>query len=447
MFFGSLASLVAAYFLGRQLIKSRILLAFFCWFIASACVIPFWMSKWGGVRCLAMVAPALFLFRALKSGGIPAFIWFGVSSGICFLITQEAGVIAIVMFMAYIWQVQGKRPSDIAAFFLPFLSIVGAFYLYLILRGASMEMVLLNTLKSPLAFFNYYNNPPRIALLPFLRPFHVSVDAWLACLQSASFDFVFSALLYAVSVVYLFINRKKQEAGFLLMMVFGIAMFMIGMRGFTGPVVSGPQFRWALLGTGLTGFYFIQKLIFPVKKKGEGARALALKSFCLLLLFLGLIFSKLTPDYMFYMSERYKDIGLPAVLGPGLERLGDARLPQEQAEIISKATQWIQANTGKDEPIYAFPHEPQYYFLAERRCADIFTNAIDSGISDKLQKETVARLTKSGLRYAIMVQDSYRVMGNRQIPNKERIPLVYDYFSGNFSQAAAFGKTLVLKRK
>jgi hypothetical protein len=444
MFFGTLASAVAAYLLGRQLIKSRVLLAVLCWFITSSCFITFWMSRWGGIRCLAMIIPAMILFRALSYKKISTLIWFGVASGICFLITQEAGIVAIIMFLAYMCLTQGNRLKDIAVFSVSFFAIAGTFYLYLILRGATMELILLNTLKIPLAFLSYYSNPPNIAL----RPLSVSIDSWLAYLQSGSFDLVFSVLIYVLSLIYIFINRRKHDARFILMAVCGIVMFIMGLRGFTGPVVSGPQFRWGMLGTGVIGIFFLQQAIFPLEKKAAGKKTiLMLKTIFVLVLFIGLILSKVTPDYIAYMRVRYIDIELPALSDFKLERLGDARLPEAQARTFSEVTRLILANTDENEVIYAFPHEPQYYFLAKRRCADIFTGAIDSGVSEKLQEEAVARLEKSGVRYAIMVQNSYQVTDNRPIPNEERIALVYSYFSQNFSQVAAFGKTIILKRK
>jgi hypothetical protein len=150
---------------------------------------------------------------------------------------------------------------------------------------------------------------------------------------------------------------------------------------------------------------------------------------------------------MVYLHERFVNIELPKPAEPNIGRIGDSLLVTHQAEIFASVTRWIQSRTKKEDYIYAFPHEPHYYFLAGRRCPDIFTNSLDAGISKGLQEEAVRRISKENVKYAILVKDSFCVMDNAQVPNKECIPIIYKYFEENFSPVMTFDGTVILKRK
>jgi len=449
MFFGSMISVIAAYFLARQLIKNRIMLVVLCWYLASACLIPYWMSKWGGVRCLAMIIPVIFLFRCHATQRITTLVWSGIVSALCFLITMEAGLVAIAVFITLILQYPKEKLFRVAAFSFPFFIITSVFYLLLIFQGASLEMLYLNLIQSPFAFFDYYKNPPRVALIPFLTPFGVSLDAWMVCLQSGSFGFIFAVLLFVSGMVYMFIKRRDSDKRFQMLFVFALMMFILGVRGFTGPEISGPQFRWGLVGVGIIAVFFLDKLIFPIRKgiSGEKIRVLVVKAICIFVLFLGLVFSKITPEYLIYLRERFVDIELPKPIEQNICRIGDSLLVTRQAEIFADVTKWIQSHTNKEDYIYAFPHEPHFYFLTNRRCPDIFTNSLDAGMLKGLQEKTVANIIKKNVVYAILVKDSFAVMGNAQVPNEKRIPIIYEYFSENFTPVVSYDNTIILKRK
>lgn len=449
MFFGSLAGLVAAYFIVRRLVKSRILLLLFCWYLAAACVIPYWMGKWGGIRCLIMLIPVLLLFKYYSSPKDHLLAVSGAVSGLCFLLTQEAGFIAIAVFASMVLRSQGERLRRVAVFSFSFIAVAAAFYLYLVFRQATLEMFFLNLVESPLAFLGYYNNPPRVALFSFLTPFSVSIDAWLACFQSASFDFIFAVVLFLAGIIYFLKKGGETDKFFLPVFAFGTALFLLGIRGYTGPVISGPQFRWGLAGAGMIGVFFLEKLIFPLEKRPSGLRmpVLLAKAGCILFLFMGLVFSKATPEYLVFLHERFVSIELPKPPKVRIERIGGSLLTTAQAEIFADVTRWIQEHTKDGDYIYAYPHEPHYYFLSGRACPDIFNNSLDAGISRGLQEKAIKNIAKKDVRYAICVNDSFRVMGNTQIANEERIPQIYGYFKKNFFPVARFNGTVILKKR
>lgn len=460
IYFGTILSLILAYFLARKLITNRILLIILCWFISMNAVMPFWMSRWGGIRNAIIFITLIFIIFYNETKRLLYLLIAGISAALCFSISQEMGLLSIVLFISFIcYKYFASRNSGIAfssylkeitIFLLAFISIIIAVYLYLILKGATLENILINLVKIPLEFTNYYRNPPVIEL-PSLR---FSFREWVIFLCSPSFDIFFAPILYIISFTYLINSLKRKHRDLysenlvlMLVTVYGLFMYIIGIRGFSGPKLVGPQFRFSLLATGIIGIFFMQRISLSCKDISyrQHKFSIFIKSISLFLLFISIFYLKL-PLYSSILKQQQNKIIEDKSPVPAT-KLGDSILPFQQYDTFYRVSDFIIKHTSWDEYIYAFPHEPRYYFLTQRRCPTFFTNALDAGIAPAFQLAAIKDIESKKLNFAILVSDSYLVTDNIKVPNEKRIPLIYNFLKDKFIPVKNINGTIILKRK
>lgn len=128
----------------------------------------------------------------------------------------------------------------------------------------------------------------------------------------------------------------------------------------------------------------------------------------------------------------------------------DSELAQSQASAI----RYIQANTGKSDKIFVgnlrhdrvVNSDVMFYFLAERNSATKYYE-LHPGLTntEKIQKEIIGELTKSGVRYIILWSGSEDINEPNESSRSSGITELDDYIRKNYKTDRIFGAYLILK--
>jgi len=94
-----------------------------------------------------------------------------------------------------------------------------------------------------------------------------------------------------------------------------------------------------------------------------------------------------------------------------------------------------------------FPHEGQYYFLADRPSITHFTPTIYASIDINYQRQVVIDLKDKKPQYCIYVKDAFVFTDSNKIPNEERLNLIFGYLKDNYYIKKQYGQAFILERK
>ncbi|MEI8176361.1 MAG: hypothetical protein WCG78_05795, partial [Candidatus Omnitrophota bacterium] len=432
--------------------------------ICASVVMPFWISRWGGIRNGVVFVPMLLLIYYQWNRKKAFLAMAGVTAALSFYVSQEMGVLAVLLFIvsaAYRLLYDPLSRRDVTACMKEAAIFIGSFggsllglYGYLMMNGARLENIGISLFSMPREFLRYYKNPPRFAF-PGAEASLLDIVNFI---KAPTFDFFFTPVIYALGSLYLFRKRKafdRSDFTLMLFTVYGWCMFIIGIRGFSGPQITGPQFNFALVTVIVMELFLIQKLIdraravsvIPAKKNDASSRISRTRALALaVLVALFAVYTRTPSAYSGYLTKNLTFPGVEARVS-SLPGLGGAIVPPAQESTMSRVCDFIMKHTGPDDYIYAFPHEPQYYFFSRRRCPTLFTNALDAGIDPRYERAAIADIERKNVTYAIFVSDSYSVMDNAMIPNEKRIPLIYAFFQERYAPVNVIDGTVIMKKR
>ncbi|MFH0839259.1 MAG: hypothetical protein V1893_03640 [Candidatus Omnitrophota bacterium] len=524
--FGMIFWLLIAYFFGRLMLKRRFFAYIFAWLLIATRVVPFWSSRWGGMRnaipFLALIC--LYMFNKKKSN-----LWLyaaGCINGIALFYTQESGIALLAASGIFLLTLRLTNPvcKKMSPVSLGIRYGIGMgivllpAYVYLLAHKALMAYLVTCFVDMPFKFPKYLVDVyPYMSVLLKTNIVSAISDPQLA----RAFLFCTAFILYGVSFIYIIFSfiphpvplcgtggipphgpvpygtrlEKKGTAGVLrqaqdgskdgersrtinpwgsirkhkpdthtglergniiLVSVFGFFVLIFAIRQ-----IHGMQFNIAAPCVVLIGCALWEKLffyLFNIIKKRNVLPLLRIAVFfingaiALLALFLIYYFShplaslRGAYDTMFRYEERLSVLAQESSV-LSIERARGVLVPKKQAEELEFVVAFIKNNTSKDDTIFVFPHNGEYYFLTERACASRFTLATFAMISPEYEDEVIRDLMRKKPHYVIYVKDAYVLTHFNPIASEKRIPKVFNYIMEHYLPVENIHNTYILKLK
>ena len=480
-------NIVLGFLILKLVVKTRTFLYLGLWALLSTKVTEFWMARWGGARLtLALCAVWLIIYYA-KKGKRPALFLGGVFTGLALFTSQEIGLVllfASILFLFFLNFHILKRIEVKSFIRIVFLYIGGfiisilPFVIYLLTKGAFLDYIRIVFIDLPFKYPKYFVEPEFtqllfISLFSNLKiPFPFDTRYFLY--------YLLSILIYGLGFGYIIWNsiahrmtRRKILIFFILL--FGFPLFLSSFRQIIGEQISLYSPPIVVTAIFLLEMLFIlSKKNLIIQRKKFNIKKLIIAIFCLIVIqdvFL-ILFIKSTPykyakgiinSYLTLKKDaadrfyRFTDTSIAseekyARLSGEWNKLGLVRakgifVPEKQAEAITGAIEFIKENTASSEEIFVFPHEGQYYFLADRPSITRFTPCIYASIDIDYQRQIVNDLETKRPRYCIYVRDAYVFTDYNKIPNEKRLSLVFGYLKDNYLIKKQYGQTLILERK
>jgi hypothetical protein len=487
--FGMLLWLIIAYIFGRILLKSRFFALLLAWLLIATRIVPFWSSRWGGMRnaipFLAIVF--LYLFNKKKK---PIWLYLaGLINGVALLYAQEGGIAALFasgMFLfSYKWfRFEGCKESFIKLFCVymgGLASIVLPIFFYLGINKALLTYFNICFIDIPFKFPKYLVDvSPYMGLLTKTNMLTIITQPQLA----RAFLFCMAFAIYIISFVYILFsfleqNRKRDEReikrhgkkeqdsygetqrsseliDILTLSVFGFFLLFFAIRQ-----IHGMQFNIAAPVVLIVGCLLLEKpyllLIKVIRKenveKYKRNMAIGLNLTIILVILVSVYwFSDPVAQFKYLYThiikssieyERLKAVSRALTL----ERAQGVLVPKKQAEELEFVVKFIQDNTSQEDPIFVFPHNGEYYFLTGRICASRFTLATSAMISPEYEDEVIEDLKVKKPPYIIYVKDAYVLTQFNPIASEERIPKIFSYIKENYIPLARKNDTYILRLK
>lgn len=488
--------LIIGFLILKLILRTRTFLYFGLWALLSTKVTEFWMPRWGGPRLvLGLIAAWLILYYTKKGHRWPLF-WAGIFTSLALFTSQEIGMVLLFSSLLFLFflnlynftSLDTRRLMKLEKtrlLFKGYLLYIGGvviaaapIVLYLLMKGAFFDYINICFIDLPFKYPRHFVEPgfTKLLFISFFTnlkiPFVYNTNYFLYYLLSL---FIYAMGLGYIIWNYAFHKMKRQELALLFVLLFGVPLLLSAFRQIIGeqialyslPIVATAMFLLERLFLLSKDNLAIQRKNFSIKKLVIAIVCLILiQNVCLILLiksrphrYLKDIFnSYLTlnkdPEGRFYRftytsmtaEERY------ARLSGEWETLDLARakgviIPKKQAEAISGAVEFIRKNTPPSEEIFVFPHEGEYYFLADRPSITRFTPTIYASIDINYQKEVIADLKQKKPKYCVYVQDAFVFTDYNKIPNEKRLNLIFNYLNSNYYIKKQYGETFILERK
>ena len=134
-----------------------------------------------------------------------------------------------------------------------------------------------------------------------------------------------------------------------------------------------------------------------------------------------------------------------------LKRAGNIQAPRDDVSKIEKVVNYLQANTGPNDPIFDFSNQGAYYFLADRPNPTRYYQMIY--VADKaMQEEVISNLEEARPKYIIFTSGSWGKASFRsdnvdKVSNVERYPLVAAYINSHYVDDIQIGSVVILRRR
>ncbi|MFH1846511.1 MAG: hypothetical protein ABH869_03020 [Candidatus Omnitrophota bacterium] len=470
---GTMVSLIATYWIGRILCRTRFFACAIAFFLITETVHPFWMTRWGGFRFGAGLLALLCMVIFFKTKQRRAIFFAGVLAAIAFLITFDVGTIALtsigaafLIYTACEFLKTGKldlRPVTI--FSVSAAGVLGCFLFYFIVTG--MAGAYIDTIAGLLKHHGGAWTQEGVSLRNWdiIRPDRIF---------RFDFKYIFPAIIYIFSVVYLIQRARKKKinlkdysiAG---LSIYGALMYKHGFR-----IMTGPQFQVALQPVIVLGFVFLENVFNRISELIRGLRILPRQSnlnkknvirlvIYVFIFIFGISYAVFSEKRFFGNLKKWvyyqknKEQLMPVYSGVvpvsavkwkalNIKRAKGVLVPEFQAEEMEMVTGYIKAVTVSGESVLAFPEHGIYNFLADRPCVGRFGVPTVAYTAPKWRQELVLAVKKEKPRYIIY---------NRELSNlakaikstKELLPEVIDYIQKNYIVEKSFGNTDIMRRK
>ena len=470
--FGMIFWLIIAYLFGRLILKRRLFAYLLAWLLIATRVVPFWSSRWGGLRNGIPFLTIVFLSLFTKK---KRFFWLylaGLCNGVSLLYTQEAGIAMLlasgVFILAFKWFEASNRKKSffkLGAIYLGgIMSIILPIFLYLGINNALGTYLKICFIDIPFKFPKYFVDVyPYMGLLPKTNILKTLSNPPLA----KAFLFCVAFAGYIISFVYIayWAIRKKESkedmdtslemVNILTLSIFGFFLLIFAIRQ-----IHGMQFNIAVPPLLIIGCVLWEKLFSYLCKVCQEKNISAYKrtiafitnvSIILLMSVFIYHFTKPLPQFRYlydnifgYSSSRQAIKEKFQMLT--LDRSNGIMVPKKQAEELEFVVNYIKNNTAPDDPIFVFPHNAEYYFLSDRVCASRFTLATFAVISPDYEDEVIEDLKRKKPEYVIYVKDAYVLTHFHPVASEERIPKIFNYIKRNYLPVERTYDTYILKR-
>lgn len=468
-YFGTLATLIIAYLLGRILCRNK----FFSYLAILALIVetyhPFWSTRWGGIRFgfgLSAILCAVVFFK--KEKNIWA-IFAGIFVALAFITTPDTGIFSLIAigttfsFYGLSSFLKNKILSlalkNLVFFGIGLFIVLFPFLFYFGIKGALIPYIdtLLILARNHVKIWG--QPQPAIDLLKLITPNEI---------LTINFKRIFPAFLYIFLAFYLIrhVFKKRmpynwREYGILCLSIYGLFMYAASFRA-----AIGPQFQMALQPVIILGFVFLSELFEQIikLKKYISSNNNFLKFIVSLIVFIVIIFYAIFSEKIFFgdfkqwfMYQKYKKYLMPtysnviplANLQVSTLKIDRARgliVPHGQAQEIESVMRYIVSLTNPNEPLFTFPEHGIYNFLANRPCLDRFNIAGLAWTALTWRQELLMDLKKIRPRYIIYSRNLSNLARSIQ-RTEELLPEVIEYINANYEKEVSFGEIDILRRK
>lgn len=395
---GEIASLLAAFALARTWIRPRV----FAWaagLLVVACAhVPFWSTRWGGVRFAFVYLTLLALLRS-RASPRPVAWWTaaGVASALGFLHTYDAGAVAgaaALLFAGHaLWRERARLLPFVAAYAAGVVATLLPFAIVGLARGtlgAYLDQL-------PLA------SPGRAWLQPFDRS-DLAPIVWLpGALLAAS-----AARLLERAARGRWVPQRHLPLA--LVTTSGGLLYAAAFRA-----IRGPQLEMSLPLALLVAVHGLAVACSGALQAGRAPRQRALAAAALAAGLVLLATLELRPyaggpsswlRYQLHKSQltprnqgaQWLDEGFRAIDVPGT---GRSRVPARQAAEIEGTVAALQRELRPDEPFFAYPDLGLFYALADRPAPTRFHIAVLAAARDDWSDELRRLLERAPPRIAL----------------------------------------------
>ncbi len=450
---GEIASLIAAYALARVVIPKR----GFAWLAGLAIVIeshhPFWSTRWGGFRFAFIYLSLLALVMAGRATAERRAWWLalaGSMAGVAFLHTYDAGLIAGVgaaVYFVHAWVLRARSESlallapSLGFYFAGALAALLPFLVFLVATGTLADY---------------------LSQLPLLNPGR----AWLQTIRPEDWKpIIFApAVIYAASALVLgarFRRRRWQaqrDSSLLILTCCGALLYLISFRA-----IQGPQFETSLPLAIVTACQLIsQAFVFFVESRSRperrgaawGAAAavgLSLAAFLMLdirsygggpmswathQLVKGDVVARFVGTVP--LDESFRALAL--------ERGGEARLPDWQADEIEGVTRHLEERLGPDEVLFAYPDLGIFNYLVDRPHLTRFTIPVLADADPAWASEILEALETSPPAY-ILLGSELSTLARATQRESEYLPEVRLHLTEHYKLEARVGRIWIMARR
>ena len=246
--FGSIFSLLAAYFLGRQLLRKRLFAYLLAFLLVLEVSHPFWSTRWGGIRMGIGLLSILFLINFVRKKKLVWLFCAGIFAGFSALYSLEIGVFSFacgLLAAALVYfDGKGSRLSSgvkSLAFYIAGVSLVVLPFL----AYYSAENALGPYLETVFAVSMGHSRVWKQGVPPFF-PKGLNYSNFFSWIFGLNFKLYLPALVYAVAALYISVKLFKKEftertAVILILASYGLLSYGVSFRA-----IDGPQFQIAL---------------------------------------------------------------------------------------------------------------------------------------------------------------------------------------------------------
>lgn len=492
-------NIILGFFILKLILRTRTFLYIGLWALLATRISDFWMPRWGGPRLmLGLCAVWLMLYYARREKSWALFLS-GIFTGLALFTSQEIGIgllfssVLFLFFLSHyrftflyekgsngIKEIHNKSfAKNIFLYLTGFAIAASPFLIYLLTKGALSDYINICFIDLPLKYSRVFVEP-QMAKLFFMSlfsnyqiPFPYNTSHFLY--------YLIAIFIYLVGIFYVILSSTvthkltRRNVILIFILLFGIPLLLSAFRQMIGeqlklyslPIVAVAIFlleRMFILGK---DNLIIQRKKFNIKKLIIAILCLVvIQDVLLVVLIKSKLYMHMKDIFVTYMTlkddprdrfyrftytsmtpeEKYARISgdwqdLDLVRAKGII------VPKEQATAISEAVEFIRKNTNHDDEIFVFPHEGEYYFLADRASITRFTPAIYACIDVDYQKQIVTDLNYKKPRYCIYVKDAYVFTDYNKILNEKRLNLVFSYLKDNYFVKGQYGQTFILERK
>ncbi|OGL39029.1 MAG: hypothetical protein A3C43_06760 [Candidatus Schekmanbacteria bacterium RIFCSPHIGHO2_02_FULL_38_11] len=440
---------ILGYLTARSLLKNRFFVIFFSIILLS-------QFLFNHIRVSLGLIILLIIFKFLEK---KKYFWIfstGIFLGIAFLFSQETTLCALAGAFGslLVFSLSDEFPKKVflKSSLLMFSGIVifpSLFFLYFYSVGA-LKPFFEVLIKYPIYVSSGFQG------LPFpvidISNSIFSVRELLSLITDTLFLFYLPIGIYILTLIYLVISgiQKKfntEKIKILFVLIFGILAF----RTALGRSDIHHLF-FSISPAILISIYFMERLFIRAKdllhiKSLKPVMKFEVVFMILLLIMFLVYFMKVFNLKNFFEEERLinywitkTNVNEEGLATLNLKRGGGVRTLTEQANHFEKVISYISKKTDYNEPVFIFPQQAVYYFLADRVNPTRYCLGY-LAITKKMREEAIRDLIQNGTKKIIYELDQ-EIDG---ISGEEYSPELSEYIFENYTIMDKIDNTLILR--
>lgn len=465
-------SFLVIYLLTRQVVKNR----WISYAISLICVIEiphaFWATAFDYGRMALGLINLILLIKFIKNGKAIYLVCAGALSGFTLFYTIDIGIFSVLSSAALILlYATTEKPLQITQIFshslknglyymAGFAFIAVPFLLFLAMQGGLLPYIQTAFYAIP----KYHMKVWGQAVVPFPWAGLSASNTLIPTILSIPFKMYLPFLVYAVTSLYLaasFTAKRwdKDKVIITLLTIYGAMIYWGSFRA-----MQTAQFLVALPPCIIIFGIYIEKIL-DLTHNTSGKRKIGAAGTILLYAIIAVIiiyfmFSEkkyfVSIDKWYEYQTRKKEFSAAYVhpvhiekldlVKPSIKWLGNVNIPSWQNEQFKFVVDYLDKNTGKDEPVFTFPEHAIYNFLAHRPAFSRFYIAAFAWTKEDWRKELMEELAAHPPRvivYSTKLSNLAISIGRKQ----ELLPEISDFIKKNYNETESFEGVIIYTLK